>query len=60
MKTTETSFEVVTVTLNPAIDRTVSISNFKAGAVNRVKSVRSNPGVGTTFSILLPAAITED
>jgi len=44
MKTTETSFEVVTVTLNPAIDRTVSISNFKAGAVNRVESVRSNPG----------------
>jgi len=32
------------VTLNPAIDRTVSISNFKAGAVNRVESVRSNPG----------------
>ena len=32
------------MTLNPAIDRTVSISNFKAGAVNRVESVRSNPG----------------
>jgi 1-phosphofructokinase len=35
---------VVTVTLNPAIDRTVTISNFKAGAVNRVEAVRSNPG----------------
>jgi len=44
MKKTETSFEVVTVTLNPAIDRTVAISNFQAGAVNRVESVRSNPG----------------
>ncbi len=44
MKNTETSFEVVTVTLNAAIDRTVTISNFKAGAVNRVESVRSNPG----------------
>lgn len=44
MKTTETSFEVVTVTLNAAIDRTVTISNFTAGAVNRVESVRSNPG----------------
>jgi 1-phosphofructokinase len=27
-----------------AIDRTVTISNFKAGAVNRVENVRSNPG----------------
>lgn len=44
MKTTEPSFEVVTVTLNAAIDRTVTISNFTAGAVNRVESVRSNPG----------------
>ena len=37
-------FQVVTITLNPAIDRTVTISNFTAGAVNRVESVRSNPG----------------
>ena len=37
-------FEVITVTLNPAIDRTVTISNFTAGAVNRVEQVRNNPG----------------
>lgn len=37
-------FEVVTVTLNPAIDRTITISNFTAGAVNRVEQERSNPG----------------
>ena len=44
MKTNITKFQVVTVTLNPAIDRTVTISNFTAGAVNRVESVRSHPG----------------
>ena len=37
-------FDTVTVTLNPAIDRTVTIPNFTAGAVNRVEAVRSNPG----------------
>jgi 1-phosphofructokinase len=37
-------FDIVTVTLNPAIDRTVTIPNFTAGAVNRVETVRSNPG----------------
>ncbi len=37
-------FQVVTITLNPAIDRTVAIPNFAAGIVNRVESVRSNPG----------------
>jgi 1-phosphofructokinase len=35
---------VVTVTLNPAIDQTASIPNFTAGAVNRVESVRTEPG----------------
>ena len=30
--------------LNPAIDRTITISNFTAGTVNRVEDVRSNPG----------------
>jgi 1-phosphofructokinase len=38
------TFDTVTVTLNPAIDRTVTIANFTTGAVNRVETVRSNPG----------------
>lgn len=37
-------FDVCTVTLNPAIDRTVTISNFAAGEVNRAEAVRSHPG----------------
>jgi 1-phosphofructokinase len=37
-------FDVVTVTLNPAIDRTVTITNFTAGEVNRVETVRANAG----------------
>ena len=44
MKANIAKFQVVTITLNPAIDRTVTISNFAAGAVNRVESVRSHPG----------------
>jgi 1-phosphofructokinase len=39
-----TAFEVATVTLNPAIDQTVTISNFAAGEVNRVEHSRSDPG----------------
>ena len=38
------SYDVVTITLNAAIDRTVTIPNFTAGAVNRVETIRSNPG----------------
>lgn len=37
-------FDVVTVTLNPAIDRTVTIPNFTAGVVNRVGETHSHPG----------------
>jgi 1-phosphofructokinase len=44
MKANIAKFQVVTITLNPAIDRTVTISNFTSGAVNRVESVRSHPG----------------
>ena len=36
--------DVVTVTLNPAIDQTLSIPNFTKGAVNRVSEVQSHAG----------------
>jgi 1-phosphofructokinase len=35
---------VVTVTINPAIDQTIAIPNFTAGAVNRVQSSQLDPG----------------
>lgn len=35
---------IVTVTLNPAIDRTMIVENFKLGAVNRVVSVCEDMG----------------
>lgn len=36
--------DVITVTLNPAIDRTLTIPRFTAGEVNRVEHMRDNPG----------------
>ena len=37
-------FDVATVTLNPAIDRTLIISDFAAGAVNRVERFEDSAG----------------
>ncbi|HMQ34842.1 MAG TPA: 1-phosphofructokinase family hexose kinase, partial [Chloroflexaceae bacterium] len=41
---TATPPEVITVTLNPAIDRTVTIPDFEAGKVNRVEQAQDHPG----------------
>ncbi|OCL28563.1 1-phosphofructokinase [Orenia metallireducens] len=35
---------IITVTLNPAIDKTVELLDFKVGALNRIKSVRKDAG----------------
>ncbi|UBF27035.1 1-phosphofructokinase [Kovacikia minuta CCNUW1] len=36
--------KIATITLNPAIDQTASIPNFRAGEVNRVEWEQSDPG----------------
>lgn len=44
MNTAQPTIDVLTVTLNPAIDQTVTIGNFAVGKVNRVEQSRSDPG----------------
>ena len=44
MKNAPAKFDVVTLTLNPALDLTVSIRDFTRGAVNRVAQSHSMPG----------------
>lgn len=44
MKDKLCTFDAVTITLNPAIDLTISIRDFRTGAVNRVAQSHSIPG----------------
>ena len=47
-------FDVVTVTLNPAIDQTLIVPNFTKAAVNRATEVRSNAGgKGVNVAVVL-------
>lgn len=39
-----TRYDCLAITLNPAIDRTITVQNFQAGKVNRVQSEYSNAG----------------
>jgi 1-phosphofructokinase len=39
-----THYDCLTITLNPAIDRTIAIPNFQAGKVNRVQGEYLNAG----------------
>lgn len=38
------NLHVVTVTLNPAIDKTIVVDKLEVGGLNRVQSVRTDPG----------------
>lgn len=52
-----TAVDVVTVTPNPAIDWTLTVPGFTAGAINRVEAERSAPaGKGVNVAAALAAA----
>ena len=36
--------DILTVTLNPAVDKTVTVENFSLGELNRIKTIRSDAG----------------
>lgn len=36
--------KVVTVTLNPALDKTVTVPRLEVGGLNRVEQIRFDPG----------------
>jgi 1-phosphofructokinase len=38
------STKIATITLNPAIDQTIEIADFRSGAVNRVRTEQIDPG----------------
>lgn len=47
---------IITITLNPAIDKTISISNFKVDHVNKIESQRIDPaGKGINVSKVIKA-----
>ncbi len=37
-------YDIITVSMNPAIDKTLSVEDFTLGRLNRVKSIRIDPG----------------